>query len=155
MKLVTSNRYNGTYGTPVYTPVLSLSRELDRLFESPFAQLLGDDVNGGFAPALELRENADTYAVSVELPGVDRKDVQVSLHEGVLTVSGERRQEIEAKEGEYFRTERRYGRFQRQVSLPAAVKAEAVKAAYKDGVLTITLPKTAEAKPRQIDIHAN
>ena len=152
MKLVIPTRQSNGYSV---SPLFNLSQELVRLFESPFTAAARGECQTAFAPALELRENQDNYQVSVELPGVDRKDVEVTLHDGVLTISGERKQEAEVKEGDYVRTERTYGRFQRQVALPQAVNSEAIKAAHKDGVLTVTLPKTAEAKPKQIVINAN
>lgn len=149
MKLITNTRRGNGYDVSPFTPLFNLSRELDRFFDSPVSR---GDYPGTFAPSVEVREDKDAYNVSVEVPGVDRKDVEVTLHDGVLTISGERKQETEVKEDEYFRTERFYGRFQRQISLPQPVNAEAVKAGYKDGVLTITLPKSAEAKPKQINI---
>ena len=152
MKLVIPTRQNSGYSVG---PFFNLSHELDRLLESSLAPTTRVGSQTAFAPALELRENQESYQVSVELPGVDRKDVEVTLHDGVLTISGERKQETEVKEGEYVRTERSYGRFQRQVALPQTVNTEAVKAAHKDGVLTVTLPKTVEAKPKQIVINAN
>jgi HSP20 family protein len=148
MKLLIPNRQNG-YGL---NPLLNLGQELDRLFDASLSGPASGGYPNSYVPALELRENKDNVYVSVELPGVDKKDVEVTLHDGVLTVSGERKQETEVKEGEYFRTERSYGRFQRQVALAQPVDADAVKAAYKDGVLTITLPKTPEAKPKPITI---
>lgn len=152
MKLVIPARQNPGYSAG---PFFNLSQELDRLLQSPLAAATRAGSQAAFAPALELRENQDSYQVSVELPGVDRKDVEVTLHDGVLTISGERKQETEGKEGDYVRTERSYGRFQRQVAMPQKVNTEAVKAAHKDGVLTVTLPKTVEAKPKQIVINAN
>lgn len=146
-----------TRRSPSYNPsplasLLGFSRDFDRLFEGNSGLHRADDT---FAPALELKEDADHVTVSVELPGVDRKDVSVTLHDGVLTIAGERKQESEAKEGEYVRTERSYGRFERQVGLTQPVVSDQIKAAYKDGVLTVTLPKADEAKPRAIDIAGN
>ena len=151
MKLLIPNRQNG-YGL---NPLINLGHELDRLFDASLNGQARHEYQNSYVPALELREDKDNVFVSVELPGVDKKDVEVTLHEGVLTISGERKQETEVKEGEYFRTERSYGRFQRQVALAQPVSADAVKAAYKDGVLTITLPKTPEAKPKPISISAS
>jgi HSP20 family protein len=104
---------------------------------------------------LEVREEPSAYVIHADVPGVRKEDLQLSLHDDVLTLSGERKQEKEVKEGEVFRSERAYGRFQRAVSVPKPVDAAKVTAAYKDGVLTITLPKTDAAKPRTIDISAN
>lgn len=146
-----------TRRSPSYSPsplasLLGFSRDFDRFVEGGAGYHRADD---SFAPALELREDADNVVVSVELPGVDRKNVNVTLHDGVLTIAGERRQESEVKEGEYVRTERYYGRFERQVGLTQPVVSDKIKAAYKDGVLTVTLPKAAEAKPKAIDIAGN
>jgi len=145
-------RRSPSYGASQLASLLNLSRDIDRWFEGPVGLRSVEDA---FTPALELREDADNVIVSVELPGVDRKDVSVSIHDGVLTVSGERKQEKEVKDGEYLRTERRYGRFERQVGLSQPVVSDQVKASYKDGVLTIALPKAAEAKPKTIDISGN
>lgn len=115
MNLLIPTRRSSAYGS---SPLDNLSRELDRLFESPPNAQGQRECPGTFAPALELREDKENVSVSVELPGVDRNDVEVTLHEGVLTITGERKQPAEVKEGEYFRSERRYGRFQRQVTIP-------------------------------------
>jgi HSP20 family protein len=82
-----------------------------------------------------------------------REEIDVSLHEGTLSISGERKREGQFKDAEVYRAERFFGRFQRTVTLPSPVAAEKTKAQYKDGVLTITLPKTEEAKPKHIDVN--
>ena len=143
-------RRNQTYPVSPFATLLNLSRDFDRILETPFSALGRED--RAFAPALEVREDADNVAVTVELPGVDRKDVNVTFHDGVLTISGERKQEREIKEGEYLRSERYYGRFERQIGLSMPVDADKIKAASKDGVLTVTLPKSAAAKPKSIEI---
>jgi HSP20 family protein len=89
---------------------------------------------------------------TVEVPGMKKEDIEVSVHEGVLSVSGERTREAESDEAGVHRSERSYGRFQRTLSLPKPVKASDIKAAYKDGILTITMPKTEEARPKQITV---
>lgn len=142
-------RRSPSSGVSPLASLLNISRDFDRLFEN---QPGVRPVEDSFSPALELREDNDQVTVSVELPGVDKKNVSVTVHDSVLTVSGERRQEREVKEGEYVRTERSYGRFERQVGLTQPVVADRIKAAFKDGILTITLPKAAEAKPKAIDI---
>lgn len=81
-----------------------------------------------------------------------KEDIDISLHDGTLTIAGERKHEEEKKEGELFRSERFFGRFQRSVALPSPVDPGKVKAVYKDGILTVTLPKTEESKPRQIEV---
>ncbi|MCO5051417.1 MAG: Hsp20/alpha crystallin family protein [Verrucomicrobiae bacterium] len=133
-----------------------LRDEIDRLFDSPLSELTKtSDLLAGWTPALDVYEDKDNYTVKAELPGMKKEDIEVSLHEGVLSISGERKSETEKEDTEVFRAERFVGRFQRTVTLPASVAADKVKAAYKDGVLTITLPKTEEAKPKQIDVAVN
>jgi len=130
-----------------------LRDELNRLFEAPFGELsrAGECFNV-WAPALDLREDNENFVAAIELPGLQKEDIEVSVHDGVLSVSGERRREKKDQESEAYRTERFYGRFHRTLSLPKPVQIEAVKATYKDGILSITLPKTEEAKPKQIEV---
>ncbi|HET7624030.1 MAG TPA: Hsp20/alpha crystallin family protein [Verrucomicrobiae bacterium] len=106
----------------------------------------------GWFPPLDLREDKDNVVVTVELPGMKKEDIEISLHEGNLTISGERKEEEKSESAEVYRTERFTGRFNRVVGLPVPVATDKVKAQYKDGVLTVTLPKTEEAKPRQIEV---
>ena len=141
---------------PGFGRLSSLRDELDRLFESPWTELARtSQLLSGWTPALDIHEDKDNFIVRAELPGMKREDIDVSLHDGALSLSGERKLEQKFEEAEVYRTERFFGKFQRTVSLPAAVAADKVKAQYKDGVLTITLPKTEEAKPKQIDVNVN
>lgn len=132
----------------------SLRDEINRLFEAPFGEMArpGEFFNG-WAPALDLREDKDNLVATVELPGMRKEDIQISVQNGVLSISGERTRSGEGNEAGVYRTERSYGRFQRTVTLPKPVEVAKVKAAYKDGLLTITLPKTEEAKPKQISVN--
>jgi len=134
----------------------SLRDELDRLFESPWSELARtSQLLSGWTPALDVHEDKDNFVVQAELPGMKREEIDVSLHDGALSISGERKTEKKYEEAEVYRTERFFGKFQRTVTLPTPVAADKVKAQYKDGVLTITLPKTEEAKPKQIDVNVN
>jgi HSP20 family protein len=134
----------------------NLRDEIDRLFEAPLSELsLASQVFSGWTPPLDMYENDENIIVKAELPGMKKEDVEISLHDGSLSISGERKSESEHNEAEVFRTERFVGRFQRTVSLPAPVAADKVKAQYREGVLTITLPKTEEAKPRRIDVNVD
>ena len=129
----------------------SLRDELNRLFD--FALPTRDTgLFGGWSPALDVYDEKDNFVVKAELPGLKKEDIDINVHNGVLTISGERKHEAEKKEGQTFRSERYFGRFQRSVTLPAAVDLGKVSASYKDGVLTIDLPKAEEAKPKQIAI---
>jgi HSP20 family protein len=130
---------------------LSLRDELNRLFDFAFPQR-DSGLFSGWTPALDVYDEKENFVVKVELPGLKKEDIDIHLHDGVLTVSGERKHEREVKEGETFRSERYFGRFQRSVALPAPVDAAKVKASYKDGVLTIDLAKAEEAKPKQIAV---
>jgi HSP20 family protein len=105
-----------------------------------------------WAPALDLYEDKENLVITAELPGLKKEDIDISLHENTITISGERRNEKKYEGSETSRSERFFGRFTRSLSLPKTVKTDAVKAAYKNGVLTVTLPKAEEAKPRQIAI---
>lgn len=132
----------------------SLRDEMDRLFD--FAWPTRDSgLFSGWSPALDVHDEKDNLVVQVELPGLKKDEIDISLHDGVLTVSGERKQEREQKEGESFRSERYFGKFQRSVTLPVAVNAQNIKATYKDGVLTVHLPKAEEAKPKQIAVNVS
>jgi HSP20 family protein len=141
---------------PGFGRLTDLRDEIDRLFESPLAELARtSQILSGWTPALDLYEDKDNFVVKAELPGMKREDIEVSLHEGSLSISGERKSEEKHEGADVYRTERFFGRFQRTVALPTPVAADKVKAAYKEGVLTITLPKTEEAKPKQIEVKAS
>jgi len=129
----------------------------DRLFNQAFNEFLSpiatEEVsNRRFLPAVDIRETSDGLTLSAELPGINREDVHISVENSVLTISGERKFEKDTKEENYHRIERSYGTFSRSFTLPSNVKTDQVAASFKDGVLTIALPKADEAKPRKIEI---
>ena len=129
-----------------------LRDEMDRLFEGAFGPALFR-TPGSFSrwsPALDVYQDKDQFTVVVELPGLKKEDIELSLQDGTLTVTGERKQERTASEG--YKNERFYGRFQRSVTLPASVDGRKVKASYQDGLLRVNLPKAEEAKPKQIEV---
>jgi len=132
----------------------SLKDEIDRLFESPLSSLTEatQPFLSGWLPAVDLYQDKDNITVTAELPGMKREEIDVSLHDGVLTLSGERKFEQKNEEAEVCRSERYVGRFHRTLTLPTQVEADKVKASYKDGILTIVLPKAEEAKPKQIEV---
>jgi HSP20 family protein len=141
---------------PGFGRLTDLRDEIDRLFESPLTELARtSNLLSGWTPALDLYEDKDNLYVKVELPGMKREEIDVSLHEGSLSISGERKSEQKHADAEVYRAERFFGRFQRTVTLPTPVAADKVKAQYKDGILTITLPKTEEAKPKHIDVNVS
>lgn len=133
----------------------TLRNEIDRLFEVPLTELArASHFLSGAAPALDIRDDKDNLVVTIELPGVKKEDIDVSLNDGLLSISGERKSE-KLENAEVSRSERFFGRFQRTVALPTPVTATEIKATYQDGILTVTLPKAEEAKPKQIDVQVN
>lgn len=129
----------------------TLRDEVNRLFDFSWPSR-DTGLFSGWSPTLDMHDDKDSLLVMVELPGMKKEEIDIALHDGVLTVSGERKMEREHKEGETFRSERYFGKFQRSVTLPVAVNAGKVKASYKDGILTIDLPKAEEAKPKHIAV---
>ncbi len=138
---------------PSFGRLTDLRDEIDRLFEVPLAELTRtSQLLSGWTPPLDVFEDKDNVIVRAELPGMRKEDIELSLHEGSLSISGERKSEETHKEAEVYRAERFFGRFQRTVTLPTVVAADKVKAQYQDGILTVTLPKKEEAKPKHIDV---
>ncbi|MBT2188362.1 Hsp20/alpha crystallin family protein [Sphingobium nicotianae] len=140
-------------------PVGWLRSEIDRLFDdfgSPGRSLFNFAPRGfsPLMPALEMVEDAKAYRLTAELPGLEEKDVEINVADGVLTISGEKKTEEERREEGFLLSERRYGSFKRQIALPADVDPDHIKANFKRGVLTLTLGKdgTAAARKRTIAI---
>jgi HSP20 family protein len=130
-----------------------IQSEMNRMFDTVFGH---PAVSGSgerlWAPLCDMWETKEDLVVSFELPGVSEKDVNVSITGDLLTVRGERQWQEQAKNDNYHRLERMYGKFERSVQLPFPVQANKVKATYRDGVLVVTLPKAEEVKPREIKI---
>jgi HSP20 family protein len=138
---------------PTFSRLSNLRDELDTLFELPFWSNVGrqTQLSSGWTPALDLYQNNDNVIAVIELPGMRKEDIEISLHDGMLTIAGERR--TETQDGEKAeRSERYVGKFRRSITLPTRVDANKVSATYKDGILTVTLPKAEEAKPKQIQV---
>jgi HSP20 family protein len=132
----------------------SLRDEMDRLFDFSWPSR-DSGLFSGWSPALDVHDDKDNFIVTCELPGMKKEEIDIALHDGVLTISGERKQEHEVKDGGTFRSERYFGKFQRSVTLPASVDGGKVKASYKDGILRVELPKAEEAKPRHIEVNVS
>jgi len=127
-------------------PVLSLQKEMDRLFQDFFeVEPFGQRVFSTF-PEIDVKETEKELKVSAELPGLEEKDVEVLLDADSLTIRGEKRHEEEEKGESYYRSERRYGSFSRVIPLTAEVESDKVEARFKNGVLTVTIPKTEKAR---------
>ncbi len=131
----------------------SMRREMDRLWDSFFegrpARIAGESE---WLPSLDVAETKNDVVVKAEVPGMDSKDIGISLSNGVLTIKSEKKQEREEKEENYHLIERIYGAFARSVQLPCEVKTDKINASYKNGVLKVTLPKAEEAKTKEIKI---
>jgi HSP20 family protein len=105
-----------------------------------------------WAPALDISERKDAYLVTVELPGVQAEDLQVTLEDGLLTIQGERHFAHDSSEQQFHRIERHYGAFRRAITLPAQVQAEQIEASFDNGVLQVLVPKMEEATPKRIQV---
>jgi HSP20 family protein len=131
-----------------------IQRDINRLFDNFFrGGTQGDETFSSYwTPAVDIAEQESEYIVKMELPGVNKEDVKISLESNILTIRGEKKQEKEEKSKNLHRVERSYGSFQRSFTLPTSVKSDKIDAYYKDGVLSVTLPKVEEAKPKQIEV---
>jgi HSP20 family protein len=105
-----------------------------------------------WSPSVDISENDDNIVVNAEIPGMNKEDINVSVRDDTLTIKGEKKREREEEEENYHVVERSYGRFQRSFTLPDNVKSDDIKANYKDGVLNITIPKTEEAKSKELKV---
>lgn len=135
---------------------LGAQEDLNRMFRRGWLQgappkgALGE--GGTWAPAVDIYETGEALVVEAELPGVAPKEIDVSIDDGVLTIKGERSQQNEVKEENFYRVERAYGMYQRSIKLPAEVDADKVTASYENGVLKVSVPKTEPKKPKSIKV---
>jgi len=151
----------------MWHPFDDLRREIDRLFEdfggqwrSPLSRSFLDvqpfwqrePAWTAAAPAVDVAETDKSYEITAELPGLDEKNVEVKFADGVLTIKGEKREEKEEKKKDYYLSERNFGSFQRSFQVPDGVDTDKIEAAFKNGVLSVTLPKKEAASPRQIKV---
>jgi HSP20 family protein len=155
----------------VWHPFESLRREVDRLFDDfnrgpwhlPFQRSVFDVepvwrrvASWGLSPAVDIAEKDQAFEITAELPGMQEKDIEVSVANGILRIKGEKKEEKEEKKKDYYLSERRYGAFERAFQVPDGVDVERITAAFRGGVLKLTLPKTAEAqkKEKKIEVKA-
>jgi len=130
-----------------------IRNEINRIFEDPFGFVTpGASFFEGWEPAVDIFEDHDRIFVRAELPGMKREDISVSLEGSTLTIAGERKHEEDRKDGDTYRSERYFGRFQRTITLPHAVNAEKIEANYTDGILSVTLPKSEESRLKKIEV---
>jgi len=144
-----------------WRPFDTLRNQMDRLFrdfetgflQTPFYRdidnLFRSDFNFAVKPAVDIVEKDNAFQVTAELPGLESKDIDLQLSDGVLTIKGEKNEEKEEKTKDRYVSERRYGSFRRSLQVPASVESDKVEASYKSGVLTVTLPKSVEAQKKQ------
>jgi HSP20 family protein len=138
-----------------FRDLIATQDRMNRLFHETLGRFVGEEEGldtGNWIPPVDIYETDHDVVLTAELPGIDPKDVEASVHDGILYLKGERKHESEVKEEKYRHVERTYGSFARTFTLPASVDAEKVKADFKDGVLTLTMPKREEAKPKKIKI---
>ena len=137
-----------------FREVSRLRREMDRLWDDYFGSGRRglQPLQAVFAPAVDVKETAEAIVVKAEVPGMDAKDINISITGEVLTIKGEKKSEREEKEENYHLVERNYGSFSRSLTLPAAVDVDKIEAKYDKGVLTVTCPKKEEVKPKPIEI---
>lgn len=134
--------------------VIGIQDEMERMLRSFLGGTSTPTTAGAWSPSLDVEENEDAFVLHVELPGVAAEDIEANLEENVLTISGERHFYADRDSEGFRRIERRFGRFHRSVRLPDRVQPDAVEATYRDGLMTITVPKAEEAKPRRIEVRA-
>ena len=155
---VTKGRSDETSASREWHPLATLQDQIDRLFEdfhsgwfrSPSFgsnfEAPAQRMTGWSVPATDVVEKEDAYEITAELPGMDEKDIDVSVANGVMTIKGEKKEEKEKKRKDYYLSERRFGSFQRSFRVPEGVDADKIDAAFQKGVLTVTMPKSAEAQ---------
>ena len=140
----------------VWNPLKEMENMLDRYSRATGRGMASTDTELGFAewsPTVDIEENDDNYIIVADVPGVEKKDIDVRLENSVLSISGEKKVEKETGKGtKNHRSERFCGSFSRRFTLPTAIRADKVDASYKDGVLSLTIPKAEEAKAKAIDI---
>jgi len=132
-------------------------RELEREMEEMLGRLPGwpwGEREQVWAPAVDMIDRKEEIVLRADLPGLDEKDIDVNVQDGMLTIRGERKEEKEEKKEDYYYAERRYGAFARSLTLPAGVEADKVKATFKKGVLEVHLPRAKEAKGKKIEVKA-
>ena len=139
-----------------FREVTRLRNEMDRLWDEYFGpgRRAFQPMEETWLPAVDVAETGDKVTVKAEIPGMEAKDIEISMVGDTLTIKGEKKAEREEKDENYHMVERSYGSFSRAMKLPAAVAADKVEATYKNGVLTVVLPKKEEVKPKAIEIKA-
>jgi HSP20 family protein len=142
-------------GYPFSRNLQVLQKEMNRMFDHFFRGDIFDDGTSftqTWVPAVDINESEDSFIITAELSGIKKNDVKITVDNNVITIRGEKKNELETKSVNTHRVERSYGSFERSFALPKSVKADAIDARFEDGVLTVTLPKTEEAKQKLIEV---
>ena len=134
------------------TQLRGLQREVDHLFENFFNDGFNADTPSMWTPRADVAETDENYTVHVDVPGMNKEDLDINFQDGMLTISGERKSEVKEEKENFVRMERSTGRFYRSFRLPKQIDADRIGATYTDGVLTLTVPKAEETKPRRIEV---
>ena len=152
-------RFNPVHDVRAWHPVtdpasefVHMEREIDRMFDRFRGGTLNEKPLPGLVPVVDIVEGESDFFVNIELPGVAKENVKITVRENVLTVKGEKKLEAEKKGEKYRKIERSFGAFQRSFTLPSTVKNDAIEATHSNGVLSIVLPKQDEAKPKEIEV---
>jgi len=132
-----------------------LHTQINRIFDSQFDRNVTSSATADWVPPADIVEYADRFVLKLDVPGVDVNAVEVTLDQGVLTISGERQKEANATGVEHSRIERPYGRFHRRFTLPDTADTDAVRATGRNGVLEVTIPKQAKTQPRRIQVNVD
>lgn len=136
-----------------FREVDNLQREMNRMFDSLSAANRGENLGTSYMPAAEMQETADAIHLKLEVPGLEAKDLDVQVTAEAVSISGERKSETKTEEKGVTRSEFRYGRFQRVIPLPTRIQNDKVQAEYKNGVLTLTLPKAEAEKNKVVKVN--
>jgi HSP20 family protein len=146
---------NSISRTDPFRGLSTLQDQVNRLFESSFHGRSDNSALTTWAPAVDIYETENELVLKADLPDVNEKEIDIRVENNMLTVRGERKFEQQVKEDNYLRIERTYGAFSRSFGLPNTVNTESIKAEYKNGVLTVTMPKRAESKPKQVKVNVS
>lgn len=140
-----------------FSELETLQNEMNRLFNFSMARHPGEAnvMSGNWAPAVDIHDCKEEILVKADIPGMNKDEMEITVENDVLMIKGEKKREVEVKEDSCVRSERFYGSFYRSIILPSGVDQTRVAANYKDGVLSIRLPKREEAKPKQIKVDIN
>ncbi len=136
-----------------FREMLSMRRAMDRLFDDALTTPSGEWQQNAWNLALDVIEDENEFQVKASVPGIKPADLDITYNNNTLMIKGEVKEEYETEEGRYHMRERRFGSFSRSLTLPSNINADQIQADYQDGVLTLHLPKSEEAKPKRITVH--